>query len=141
MTAHSFKTVEESTMTISASHAAYDTSLPIQDRKDANFNFLKEFLKHREEIISKDLFKAILRAMNGMTVYHQTKDAAIKNSAAQYNVTQVDVKKIIDSMHIVSSRAIQQKLLRSSTHSREYALTRVVSNRVFRDDLKEQKLI
>lgn len=105
-----------------------------EEKRNENFRLLKEYLSNKnKKDISGDLFKAILSAVNGMTVFNRTKSYAIKNAAERYNVTQTSVKTIIDDMGIVSTRALEQK----NHIGKEYGLSKTVNNRVLRDDLKE----
>ena len=78
--------------------------------KDANFAQLTQYLRKNRVVVEKKVFRAILFAVNGMTIYMQTKSEAIRMASKYCNVTQKSIKEHIDRMGIVSERALKQKV-------------------------------
>ncbi|WP_242300040.1 hypothetical protein [Bacillus cereus group sp. BfR-BA-01448] len=77
--------------------------------KDANFVQLTQYLRKNGVVVEKQVFRAILFAVNGMTIYMQTKSGAIRTASKYCNVTQKSIKEHIDRMGIVSERALKIK--------------------------------
>ncbi|HDR7623658.1 TPA: hypothetical protein QCX73_003315 [Bacillus mycoides] len=77
--------------------------------KDANFVQLNQYLRKNGVVVEKEEFRAILFAMNGMTIYMQTKSEAIRQASKYCNVTQKSIKEHIDKMGVVSERALKMK--------------------------------
>ena len=80
-----------------------------QQMRDANYEQLILFLNEREERAGSQLFKAVLYAMDGMTIFYQTKGQAIKRASSKFNLTQKSIKSYIDEMGIVSQRAVESQ--------------------------------
>jgi len=77
--------------------------------REANFVQLTKYLKDNKLSISKDEFKAVLFAMNGMTVYDMTKMNAINKASEKFSVTKKFVKDMIAKLNIVSDRYLKNK--------------------------------
>ncbi|MEX3914402.1 hypothetical protein AB4672_21755 [Bacillus paralicheniformis] len=86
--------------------------------KESNFVQLKSYLDDSGVFLGSALFRAILFAMNGMTIYNQTKAQAIKKASTYHNVTQKSIKEHIDAMGIVSQRAMDA----AKQYKKEYGL-------------------
>lgn len=77
--------------------------------KDRNYAQLIKYLRENEIVTKKNEFRAILFAMNGMTIYFETKAQAIKRSSDNFEVTQKFIKEHLDEMGIQSERLMENK--------------------------------
>ncbi|CAG9615137.1 hypothetical protein BACCIP111899_04373 [Bacillus rhizoplanae] len=73
--------------------------------------------------MEKEEFRAILFAVNGMTIYMQTKLEAIRKASKYCNVTQKSIKEHIDKMGVVSERALKTKSSYGKTMARAEAIS------------------
>ncbi|PGN45101.1 hypothetical protein [Bacillus thuringiensis] len=91
--------------------------------KDANFVQVTQYLKKNGVIVEKQVLRAILFAVNGMTIYMQTKSSAIRTASKYFNVTQKSIKEHIDRMGIVSERALKTKSNFAKTTAKAEAIS------------------
>lgn len=103
---------------------------------DSNYDRLNAYLQENDLSLDKDLYKAILFAMNGMSNYYQTKTAAIKKASNQHGVTQKAIKEHIDAMGIISERASQNGYTPKEVSGKEATLQYAFNRRLEREEKK-----
>ncbi len=108
-------------------------NIEVMYKTDDNYRRLVSHLRSEDLHIGRNHFKAVLHAMNGMTLYNQTKQEAIKASSQKYGVTQVSVKKMIDQMHFQSKRGIENKEAIKRTLAEANLLRRKLEQEAYRD--------
>lgn len=81
----------------------------MSEQMSSNFYQLKNFLNEKGQFISSDEFKAVLHAMNLMTVYYKKKAESIKASSKKHKVSQKFIKGIIDEIGFIGVRYEQVK--------------------------------
>lgn len=79
------------------------------DYEEDNIQLLNDYLRKNNLSLNKKECRAILFAINGMTIYYQTKPQAIDKASQTFHVTKKFIKKHLDELGIVSQRAIQAK--------------------------------
>lgn len=74
-----------------------------------NYSLLFNYLKEHSLYLGADRFKAVLSAMNGMTLYGKTKEKAIKDASQRFGVPQTVIRNLVSKIGIRSSRELASK--------------------------------
>ncbi|MGN1400523.1 MAG: hypothetical protein ACI4XL_03395 [Bacillus sp. (in: firmicutes)] len=73
-------------------------------KANQNYARLIEYAREKEIHLGKNDFKAVLYAMNGMSIYNRTKQEAVRKAAIKYGVTQASVREHIKGMNFHGER-------------------------------------
>jgi len=114
--------------------ASTDEKEVISPLIESNYTRLNTYLQENNLFVERDVYKAVLFAMNGMTTYHQTKASAIKKASQQHSVTQKSIKEHIDAMGIISERASQSGYKPKEVSGKEASLQQAFKRRLEREE-------